>query len=110
MKIKRGDTVKVIAGKDKGKVGKVVQAMPTEQRVIVEGVNMVTKHKKASQKVNQGGIIHQEAPIHVSNLMILDPKEKTGSRVGVKVTYVEKNGKQKRVALRYAKKSGTMLD
>lgn len=103
MRIKKGDTVVVVAGKDKGKKGKVIQAMPAESRVIVENVNMVTKHKKPSQKVQQGGIVHQEAPINVSNVMILDPKEKVATRIGYKVL---ENGKKVRVA----KKSGEVLD
>lgn len=103
MRIKKGDTVVVVAGKDKGKKGKVIQAMPTESRVIVENVNMVTKHKKPNQKVQQGGIVHQEAPINVSNVMILDPKEKVATRIGYKVL---ENGKKVRVA----KKSGEVLD
>lgn len=103
MNIKKGDTVVVVAGKDKGKSGKVIQAMPTKNRIIVENVNMVTKHKKATQKVQQGGIVHQEAAIHVSNVMILDPKEKVATRVGFKTL---ENGKK----VRFAKKSGTVLD
>jgi large subunit ribosomal protein L24 len=103
MRIKKGDTVVVVAGKDKGKKGKVIQAMPAESRVIVENVNMVTKHKKPNQKVQQGGIVHQEAAINVSNVMILDPKEKVATRIGYKVL---ENGKKVRVA----KKSGEVLD
>ncbi len=103
MRIKKGDTVVVVAGKDKGKKGKVIQAMPTESRVIVENVNMVTKHKKPNQRVQQGGIVHQEAPINVSNVMILDPKEKVATRIGYKVL---ENGKKVRIA----KKSGEVLD
>ncbi len=103
MKIKKGDTVIVVAGKDKDKTGKVIQAMPAENRVIVENVNMVTKHKKPNQRVQQGGIVHQEAPINVSNVMILDPKEKVATRIGYKML---ENGKKVRVA----KKSGEILD
>lgn len=103
MRIKKGDTVIVVAGKDKGKKGKVIQAMPTESRVIVENVNMVTKHKKPNQRVQQGGIVHQEAPINVSNVMILDPKEKVATKIGYKVL---ENGKKVRIA----KKSGEVLD
>lgn len=103
MRIKKGDTVIVVAGKDKGKKGKVIQAMPAESRVIVENVNMVTKHKKPNQRVQQGGIVHQEAPINVSNVMILDPKEKVATRIGYKVL---ENGKKVRIA----KKSGEVLD
>ncbi len=81
MHIKKGDTVVVIAGKDKGKKGKVLQVFPKKERVLVEGANMATKHQKPSQKVQQGGIVHQEAPIHVSNVMIWDEKAKGGTRV-----------------------------
>lgn len=82
MKIKKGDTVIVVTGKDAGKKGKVIQAMPSENRVIVENVNMVTKHKKPTQRVQQGGIVHQEAPINVSNVMIVDPKLGVATKVG----------------------------
>lgn len=103
MHIKKGDTVVVIAGKDKGKKGKVLVAMPKQERVIVEGVNMVTKHQKPSQKVQQGGIIHQEGPIHVSNVMVYDAQAKQGVRVKHKV---QENGKKVRVSA----KSGEILD
>ncbi|MBB6216828.1 large subunit ribosomal protein L24 [Anaerosolibacter carboniphilus] len=103
MHVKRGDTVVVIAGKDKGKKGKVLMAMPKEDRVIVEGVNMVTKHQKPSAKVQQGGIVHQEGPIHVSNVMLWDAKAKAPTRVGYKVL---ENGKKVRVS----KKSGETIE
>lgn len=103
MYIKKGDTVVVITGKDKGKKGKVLEAIPKTERVIVEGVNMATKHQKPSQKVQQGGIIHQEAPIHVSNVMLFDAKAKAPSRV--KYTTLE-DGKKVRVSV----KSGEVLE
>lgn len=103
MKIKKGDTVIVVTGKDAGKKGKVIQAMPSENKVIVENVNMVTKHKKPTQRVQQGGIVHQEAPINVSNVMIVDPKLGVATKVGYKVN--EKGDK-----VRIAKKSGEILD
>ena len=103
MHVKTGDTVKVIAGKDKGKTGRVLKAYPKEQRVLVEGVNIVKKHTKPSQANPQGGIIQQEAPIHVSNVMPLDPKTGEPTRVGYKVL---ENGKKVRIA----KKSGEPLD
>ena len=102
MLIKKGDTVVVIAGKDKGKTGKVVQAMPKKERVIVEGVNMMTKHQKATQKVQQAGIVHQEASIHISNVMLYDAKAKSGTRVKFDV----KNDKKVRVSV----KSGNVID
>jgi len=102
MFIMKNDTVVVMTGKDKGKKGKVLYAYPKTSKVIVEGVNMVTKHKKASNKVQQGGIIHQEAPIHVSNIMLLDPKTKTPTRVRFEV----RNNDKVRVAV----KSGEVID
>lgn len=101
MKIKKDDTVIVLAGKDKGKTGKVLKAMPKEGRVIVEGINIQTKHQKQTQK-EAAEIKHQEGPIDVSNVAIYDPKAKAATRVGYKV----ENGKKVRVA----KKSGTVLD
>ncbi|KGG81013.1 50S ribosomal protein L24 [Caloranaerobacter azorensis H53214] len=103
MHVKKGDTVVVISGKDKGKKGKVLTAMPKRNRVIVEGVNMQTKHTKPSQKSPQGGIIHQEGPIHVSNVMLYCEKDKKGVRVGYKVL---ENGEKVRVC----KKCGEVLD
>jgi len=103
MHIKKGDTVVVITGKDKGKKGKVLQAMPKKERVIVEGVNMVIKHQKPSPKNQQGGRMEMEAAIHVSNVMILDPKDKTGTRVSYRIL---EDGKKVRVAV----KSGEILD
>lgn len=99
MRIKKGDTVVVITGKDKGKTGKVLKAMPKENRVIVEGVNMQTKHAKATQK-SAAEIKHMEGPIHVSNVMIYEGK--IANRVGYKI----ENGKKVRVA----KKAGTVID
>ncbi len=103
MHVKKGDTVVVISGKDKGKKGKVLQAMPKDSRVIVEGVNMMTKHQKPSQQMQQGGIIHREAPIHVSNVMIFDKKANQGVRIGYKLLA---NGEKVRVS----KKTGEVLD
>ncbi|WP_099191206.1 50S ribosomal protein L24 [Tepidibacter mesophilus] len=85
MRVKKDDTVVVISGKDKGKKGKVLQVFTKQEKVIVEGVNMATKHQKPNAKVQQGGIVHQEAPIHVSNVMLFDAKEGKGVRVGFKV-------------------------
>lgn len=102
MHVKKGDMVVVISGKDKGKKGKVLAAMPKKNRVIVEGVNMLTKHQKPNPQLQQGGIIHQEGPIHVSNVMLYCSKDKTGVRVGHKVL---ENGKKVRVC----KKCGEVL-
>ncbi|MBE5034360.1 50S ribosomal protein L24 [Gallalistipes aquisgranensis] len=97
--IKKGDTVYVNAGDSKGQQGKVLSIDVEKQRAIVEGVNMVSKHTKPSSKSPQGGIVKQEAPIHISNLQPLDPKSGKPTRVGRKA-----NDKGKLV--RYAKKSG----
>ena len=96
--IKKGDTVYVNAGNYKGKTGKVLSVNPSEDRAIVEGINMVSKHTKPNPKQPQGGIVKQEAPIHISNLNLLDPKTNTPTRVGYKF-----DGDKK---IRYAKKSG----
>lgn len=103
MHIKKGDNVIVISGKDRGKKGKVLQVNLNSERVIIEGVNMVTKHQKPTQRVQQGGIIHQEASIHVSNVMLFDSKAKTGTRVK---TQILENGKKVRVSV----KTGETLD
>ena len=101
MKIKKDDTVVIITGKDKGKKGKVIKAMPKENRVIVEGVNMQTKHTKATRNA-PAEIKHQEGPIDVSNVMYWDSKAKAPSRVG----YVIEDGKKYRIS----KKSGNKID
>jgi large subunit ribosomal protein L24 len=102
MHVKKGDKVVVISGKDKGKQGTILSAYPKQNRVIVEGINIVKKHSKPSQLNPQGGIISKEAAIHVSNVMPLDPKSGKPTRVGYKI----ENGKKVRVA----KISGETLD
>ena len=82
MHVKTGDKVMVITGKDKGKTGVILASFPKKNRVLVEGVNIVKKHSKPSQMNPQGGIINQEAPIHVSNVMPIDPKTGEPTRVG----------------------------
>jgi large subunit ribosomal protein L24 len=86
MKIKKGDHVIVLAGKDKGASGTVIAAYPARNKVLVEGVNMIKKHKKVTQgaRANEGGIVTQEAPIHVSNVSLVDPETKRPARVGYK--------------------------
>ncbi len=101
-KIKAGDKVVVIAGKDKGKVGKVLKVLPEQERVIVEGVRIVKKHLRPSAKHPEGGIIEKEAPIHISNVMLVDPRTGEPTRVGIKFV----DGKK----VRYAKKSGEVID
>ncbi|CEG25265.1 50S ribosomal protein L24 [Bacillus sp. B-jedd] len=100
MHVKKGDKVMVISGKDKGKTGTILEAYPKQNRVLVEGVNIVKKHSKPSQANPQGGINSQEAPVHVSNVMPIDKSGKP-SRVGYKVV----DGKKVRVT-----KSGEVLD
>ena len=96
--IKKGDTVYVNAGNDKGKTGKVLAVDPQKDRVIVEGVNLVSKHTKPNSKQPQGGILKKEAGVHISNLQLLDPQTNKPTRVGYKF----EDGKK----IRYSKKSG----
>ena len=103
MKIRVGDTVVVIAGKDKGKTGEVLQVLAKEERVIVEGVNMVTKHVKPSQADPEGGIVTREAPIHVSNVAYYDSKAKETVKIGYAF---DEEGKKYRIN----KKTGKALD
>ena len=100
MKIKKGDMVKVIAGKDKDKEGKVIYVKKKDNKVLVEGINMVTKHAKPSMANQQGGILHQEAPIDLSNVMLLHNGKAT--RVGFKM-----DGDKK---VRVAKATGEVID
>ncbi|NLM44282.1 MAG: 50S ribosomal protein L24 [Clostridiales bacterium] len=103
MHVKKGDTVVVISGKDKGKKGKVLVAYPKDGKVIVEGANMSTKHKKPSQKIQQGGIIHQESPIFSSKVMLWCDKCKKGVRIGKRIL-------QDGTKVRYCKSCGEILD
>jgi large subunit ribosomal protein L24 len=111
MKIKKGDRVIVVSGKDKGVSGKVIEAYPETQRVLVEGVNRIKKHTKVGQSTRgakTGGIVTQEASVHVSNVMLLvevDGK-KVGSRVGYRLEKVERDGRERTVRVRYAKRTG----
>ncbi|AXG73202.1 50S ribosomal protein L24 [Flavobacterium arcticum] len=101
LKIKTGDTVKVIAGEDKGSEGKVLRVLREKNKAVVEGINMVSKHTKPSAKNPQGGIVKKEAPIHISNLAIVDPSTKEATRTGVRV-----EGDKK---VRFSKKSNQVL-
>ena len=96
--IRKNDTVMVLAGEDKGKTGKVLKVLVEKQRALVEGVNMISKSTKPSAKNPQGGIVKQEAPIHISNLSLIDPKSGKATRVAIK-----HEGKN---VIRVAKKSG----
>lgn len=104
--VKKGDMIQVIAGNDKGLKGRVLMVFPEKQRVLVEGINMRTKHQKPSQEYPQGGRIKQEMPIHVSNVLPLDPASGEPTRIGRK--RIEENGKGRWV--RFSKLSGEVLD
>jgi large subunit ribosomal protein L24 len=101
--VRKGDTVIVVAGKERGKKGKVLRVIPEKGRVVVERINMVKKHQKPTQKLRQGGIIEREGAIHLSNVMLVDPNSDKPTRVGMKAL---SDGKKVRVARR----SGEMLD
>ena len=98
-RIRKGDTVYVNAGNDKGKTGKVLEILTDKNRAIVEGVNIVSKHTKPNAKNPQGGIVKQEAGIHISNLQLIDPAKGVATRVGFKV-------KEDGTKVRVSKKSG----
>ena len=101
LKIKSGDVVKVIAGDHKGSQGTILRVDREKNKAIVEGVNMVSKHTKPSAKNPQGGIVKKEAPMHISNLSLIDPKSKEATKVGIKV-----EGDKK---VRFSKKSNQVL-
>jgi large subunit ribosomal protein L24 len=110
-RIKKGDTVQVITGpkENKGKTGKVIAVYPDTQRVLVEGINRIKKHTKVGQSARgakTGGIITQEAPIHISNVMLVDPETKRPTRVGIRIETVERDGRSKTLRIRVAKRSG----
>lgn len=100
-KIKKGDKVIVLTGRDKGKTGDVLNINPDDKRAVVQGVNLVKRHTRATQ-TEEGGIFTKEAPIHLSNIALVDPKENKATRVG----FVVKDGEKKRVA----KRSGEVID
>jgi large subunit ribosomal protein L24 len=101
-KIKKGDRVVLLAGKDKGRQGNVTRVFTAENRVLVEGVNMVQRHTRPSQTNPQGGIVNKEAPVHVSNVAHVDPKSGKPTRVGFRM-----DGDKK---VRFAKKSGEVIN
>ena len=101
--VRKGDMVGVVAGKERGKRGKVLRVLPAEGRVLVERLNMMKKHQRPTQKLRQGGIIEREAPLHLSNVMLVDPRTDTPTRVGVRLLT---DGKKARIA----KKSGEIID
>ncbi len=97
MNLKVGDKVRVIAGKDKGKEGKIITTLKKENKVVVEGINMVTKHVKPNAQNENGGIIKKEAAIHVSNVMIIDPKTKKPTRIAHEI---DEKGKKHRISVK----------
>ncbi len=103
MKIKKGDDVIVTSGRDRGKRGEVVRVYPDKSRVLVRGVNVVKRHTKPSTAAGRGGIVEKEAPIHVSNIALVDPKTDEATRVGYKVI---DDGRK----VRFARKSGEVID
>ncbi|GAA2243125.1 50S ribosomal protein L24 [Rarobacter faecitabidus] len=108
-KIKKGDLVVVIAGSDRTKQGRVLEVLVDSDRVIVEGINRKTKHRKVGQTQRgsrTGGIETIEAPIHISNVMLVDPETKKGTRVGYRTETVERDGRSRETRVRVAKRSG----
>lgn len=108
LKLKTGDTVKVITGKDKGKEGKILAVDNKNNKVLVEGVNKVTKHAKPSAQNQAGGIVHQEAYIHASNVVYMHNGQPT--KLGIEVSTEERGGKTKTVRKRVAKVTGDVID
>ncbi len=102
LKVKKGDRVVVLTGRDKGKRGEILQVIPTENRALVQGVNIVRRHQKQTGQ-QEGGIIAKEAPIHISNIAVEDPADGSPSRVGYKFT---DDGRK----VRFAKRSGETID
>ena len=101
LKIKKNDKVKVLAGDDKGQEGKVLEVLVAKNKAIVEGVNLISKHSKPNAASPQGGIVKKEAPVHISNLMVID-KQNNPTRVGRKIV--------KDKLVRYSKKSGEVIE
>jgi len=101
-RLRKGDDVVVISGRDKGKTGSILRVIPSEDRVIVDGINMVKRHTRPSQG-QPGGIVDKEAPIHISNVALADPKDGSATRVGYK--FLEDGRK-----VRFAKQSGEVID
>ena len=101
--VRKGDTVMVVAGKERGKRGRVLRVIPEKNRVVVERVNMIKKHQRPTQRIRQGGIIEREGPIHLSDVMLLDPASGKPTRVGMRAL---SDGKKARVA----RKSGEIID
>ena len=107
IRLKKNDRVKVISGNHKGKEGKILKIFPDKNAVIVEGVNIIKKHTRPNQKNPQGGITQKEAPINLSNVMLIDPKANEPTRIGIQIIEGGEDGRKKR--MRYAKKSGEII-
>lgn len=105
-RLKKNDRVKVISGNHKGKEGKILKIFREKNSIIVEGVNIIKRHTRPTQKKPQGGITQKEAPIHISNVMLIDPKANEPSRIGMQII-IDEQGKSKR--MRYGKKSGEII-
>ena len=110
LNVKKGDTVVVISGKDKGKKGKVMMAQPDDERVIVQGAAMVTRHVKPRKQGQPGGRIEKEGPIHASNVMLVCPKCDKPTRIAHKLKEVEISGEKKQKSVRVCKKCGKVID
>jgi len=108
IKLRRGDMVQIIAGKEVGRTGKILLIDRVKGRVVVEGLNMQTKHEKSNRTNQQGGISRREAPLHVSNVMYLHKNKPT--RLGYKLEVTEANGKRTTVKKRFAKSTGEIID
>lgn len=106
IRLKKNDRVRVISGNHRGKEGKILKIFRDKNRVIVEGINIIKRHTRPTQKNPQGGITQKEAPIHISNVILLDPKTNEPTRLGMKIIKGE-SGEKKR--MRYAKKSGEII-
>lgn len=110
LNVKKGDTVVVISGKDKGKKGKIMVAQPDNERVIVQGAAMVTRHIKPRKQGQPGGRIEKEGPIHASNVMLVCPKCDKPTRIAHKLKEVEISGEKKQKSVRVCKKCGKVID
>jgi large subunit ribosomal protein L24 len=103
IRVRKGDTVMVVAGKERGKRGKVLRVIREKGRVIVEHVNMIKKHQRPTQKLRQGGIIEREGPLHISNVMLVDPHTDRPTRVGVRILADKRK-------VRVSRRSGEIVD
>ena len=110
LNVKKGDTVVVISGKDKGKKGKIMVAQPDDERVIVQGAALVTRHVKPRKQGQPGGRIEKEGPIHASNVMLVCPKCDKPTRIAHKLKEVEISGEKKQKSVRVCKKCGKVID